>query len=58
MLGAFKGQLISKGNLVFFIHPKNELENDDFSPSLFNEADIYRSFLGELKEPKSPFEIN
>ena len=55
MLGAFKGQLISKGNLVFFIHPKNELENYDFSPSLFNEADIFRSFLGEMKEPKSPF---
>ena len=49
-----KGQLISKGNFSAFNSPKNELENVNFCPSLSTGAEI---FLGELKNPKSPFEI-
>ena len=39
------------------ILPKNELENVNFCPSLLGQKFFVR-FLGELKKPKSPFEIN
>ena len=39
------------------ILPKNELENSNFCPSLLGQTFFVR-FLGELKTPKSPFEIN
>ena len=39
------------------ILPKNELENSNFCPSLLGHIFFVR-FLGELKTPKSPFEIN
>ena len=39
------------------ILPKNELENLNFCPSLLGQK-IFVRFLGELKKPKSPFEIN
>ena len=39
------------------ILPKNELENVNFSPSLLGQKFFVR-FLGELKKPKSHFEIN
>ena len=59
-LGLFhciKGQLISKGNFSVFNSPKNELENVNFCASLL-EQNFFVRFLGELKKPKSPFEIN
>ena len=52
-----KGQLISKGLFGFSILPKNELENVNFCPSLLGKKCFFH-FLGELKKPKSPFEIN
>ena len=52
-----KGQLISKGNFVSSILPKNELENFNFCPSLLGHKFFVR-FLEELKKPKSTFEIN
>ena len=52
-----KGQLISKGNFSVFNSPKNELENVNFCLSLLGQKFFVR-FLGELKKPKSPFEIN
>ena len=39
------------------ILPKNELENSNFCPSLLGQKFFVR-FLGELKKPRSPFEIN
>ena len=52
-----KGQLISKGNFCVFNSPKNQLENVNFCPSQLGQKFFVR-FLGELKKPKSPFEIN
>jgi hypothetical protein len=43
--------------LVSSILPKNELENVNFCPCLLGQNFFVR-FLGELKKPKSPFEIN
>ena len=43
--------------LVSSILPKNKLENVNFGPSLPGQKFFVR-FLGELKNPKSPFEIN
>ena len=37
--GQTKGQLISKGIFVSSIHPKNELENVNFCPSLLTVGD-------------------
>jgi hypothetical protein len=53
MVPSPKGQLISKGNFSVFNYPKKELKNVNFCPSLLGQR-----FLGELKKPKSPFEIN
>ena len=39
------------------ILPKNELENVNFCLSLLGQK-FSGCFLGELKKPKSPFEIN
>ena len=39
------------------ILPKNKLENVNFCPSLLGQKFFVR-FLGELKKPRSPFEIN
>ena len=39
------------------ILPKNKLENVNFCPSLLGQK-FFVHFLGELKKPKSPFEIN
>ena len=39
------------------ILPKNELENVNFWPSLLGQKFIV-CILGELKKPKSRFEIN
>ena len=39
------------------ILPKNELGNSNFCPSLLGQT-FFVHFLGELKTPKSPFEIN
>ena len=52
-----KGQLISKEILLSTILPKNELDIVNFYPSLL-EQNFFVRFLGELKKPKSPFEIN
>ena len=52
-----KGQLISKEILVASVLSKNELEFVKFCPSLLGQKFFVR-FLGELKKPKSPFEIN
>jgi hypothetical protein len=43
--------------LLLSIFPKNELENVNFCPSLLGQTFFVR-FLGELKTPKSPSEIN
>ena len=50
-----KDQLISKGNLVSSILPKNE--NVNFCLSLLGQKFFVR-FFGELKKPESSFEIN
>ena len=39
------------------ILPKKELKNVNFCPSLLGQECFVR-FLGEVKKPKSPFEIN
>ena len=39
------------------ILPKNELKDVNFCPSLLGQKFFVR-FLGDLKKPKSPFEIN
>ena len=39
------------------ILPKNELENVNFCPNLLGQK-FFVPFLGELKKPKSHFEIN
>ena len=53
-----KGQLISKGNFSVFNYPKKtNPENVNFCPSLLGQKFILR-FGGELKKPKSPFEVN
>ena len=53
--------LIQKGQVsrkeISSILPKNELENSNFCPSLLGQTFFVR-FLGELKTPKSRFEIN
>ena len=43
--------------LVSPILPKNKLENSNFCPSLLGQKFFVR-FLGELKKPKCPLEIN
>ena len=43
--------------MVSPILPKNELENSNFCPSLLRQKMFVR-FLGGLKKPKCPFEIN
>ena len=54
----FHFQLILKGNFSVFNSPKtNKLENVNIHPSLLGQKFFVR-FLGELKKPKSPFEIN
>ena len=57
LMAISKGQLISKEILVSSILPQNELENVDFCPSLQGQI-FFVSVLRELKQPKSPFEIN
>ena len=52
-----KGQLISKSLFSVFDSPENELKNSNFCPSLLGQTFFVR-FLGELKTPKSPIEIN
>ena len=58
LLRAFdaKGQLISKENFGVFNSPKNKLKIVNFCPSQLGQI-IFLRFLGELKKPKSPFEI-
>ena len=43
--------------LMSSILPKNELKNVNFCPSLLGQK-FFVGFLGELKKPKCPFEIN
>ena len=51
-----KGRLISKGNIVFFNSPKRRTKK--FCPIRLGQKLTFSSlFLGELKKPKSPFEI-
>ena len=52
-----KGQLISKGNLVSSILPKMNLKMLIFALAYWGRNFLF-VFLGELKKPKSPFEIN
>jgi hypothetical protein len=54
---ALKASYSQKEILVSSILPKNELENVDFCPSLLGQT-FFDLFLGELKKPKIPFEIN
>ena len=51
---------LHKGQLKFLVSsilPKNDLENENFCPSLLGQKFFVR-FLEELKKTKSSFEIN
>ena len=52
-----KGQLISKCHFSVLNSPKNELEIVNVCPILLGQK-FFVPFLGELKKPKSPFEVN
>ena len=52
-----KGQLITKCLFGAFNSSKNEFGNSNFCPSLLGKK-FFVCFLGELKKPKCPFEIN
>ena len=52
----FHGHIVQKG-INQMSPPENKLDNVNFCPSLEGQK-VFVRFLGELKKPKSPFEIN
>ena len=53
-----KGQLISKCLFGIFNSPKKTNENNSTSGIIVVKSNFFVRFLGELRIPKSPFEIN
>ena len=47
-----KGQLISKSFFCALIHPKNELENLNFCPSLLGQGRHFCLFFGRIESTK------